>query len=131
MSTTKANNIIGIIPARMGSSRFPGKPMAKIAGVPMIGHCYFRAKMSRTLNEVYVATCDQEIADYIRSVGGKAVMTADSHERASDRAAEAPGKGAGRGRLFRLEVLERVGPCRVRPGLGTSKKRGADDDGNR
>ena len=86
---TDKPNIIGIIPARMGSSRFPGKPMAKIAGVPMIGHCYFRAKMSRTLDDVYVATCDDEIADYIRSVGGKAVMTSESHERASDRAAEA------------------------------------------
>src|SRR5882724_7082993 len=82
-------NIIGIIPARMGSSRFPGKPMARIAGVPMIGHCYFRAKMSKTLDEVYVATCDEEIADYIHSVGGKAIMTSPDHQRASDRTAEA------------------------------------------
>ena len=82
-------NIIGIIPARMGSSRFPGKPMATIAGVPMIGHCYFRAKMSKTLSEVYVATCDDEIADYIASVGGKAIMTSPDHQRASDRTAEA------------------------------------------
>ena len=82
-------NIIGIIPARMGSSRFPGKPMAKIAGVPMIGHCYFRAAMSRTLDAVYVATCDEEIADYVHSVGGKAIMTSPDHQRASDRTAEA------------------------------------------
>lgn len=82
-------NIIGIIPARMGSSRFPGKPMAHIAGVPMIGHCYFRAKMSKTLSEVYVATCDDEIADYIHSIGGKAIMTSPDHQRASDRTAEA------------------------------------------
>jgi 3-deoxy-manno-octulosonate cytidylyltransferase (CMP-KDO synthetase) len=82
-------NIIAIIPARMGSSRFPGKPMSKIAGVPMIGHCYFRAKMSKTLSEVYVATCDEEIADYITSIGGKAIMTSPDHQRASDRTAEA------------------------------------------
>ncbi len=82
-------NIIGIIPARMGSSRFPGKPMAKIAGVPMIGHCYFRAAMSKTLDTVYVATCDDEIADYVNSVGGRAVMTSPDHQRASDRTAEA------------------------------------------
>ena len=82
-------NIIGIIPARMGSSRFPGKPMAKIAGVPMIGHCYFRAAESRTLDQVYVATCDDEIADYIHSVGGRAIMTSPDHQRASDRTAEA------------------------------------------
>jgi 3-deoxy-manno-octulosonate cytidylyltransferase (CMP-KDO synthetase) len=82
-------NIIGIIPARMASSRFPGKPLAKICGIPMVGHVYFRTKMCDTLNEVYVATCDGEIAAYVKSVGGKVVMTADTHERASDRTAEA------------------------------------------
>ncbi len=81
--------IIGIIPARMGSSRFPGKPMATILGIPMMGHVYFRSKMSKSLSEIYVATCDQEIADYVGSVGGKAIMTSDSHERCTDRVAEA------------------------------------------
>jgi 3-deoxy-manno-octulosonate cytidylyltransferase (CMP-KDO synthetase) len=82
-------NTIGIIPARMASSRFPGKPLAKIQGIPMIGHVYFRSKMCESLNEVYVATCDEEIYDYITSIGGKAIMTSDTHQRASDRAAEA------------------------------------------
>ena len=82
-------DIIGIIPARMASSRFPGKPMAKINGIPMIGHVYLRSKMSDLLSEVYVATCDEEIAMYIESIGGKAIMTSDRHERASDRTAEA------------------------------------------
>ncbi|KAF0135201.1 MAG: 3-deoxy-manno-octulosonate cytidylyltransferase (CMP-KDO synthetase) [Candidatus Saganbacteria bacterium] len=81
-------NIIGIIPARMASSRFPGKPLASILGVPMLGHVFKRSKLSRILNEVYVATCDQEIANYIQSIGGKAVMTSDKHVRASDRTAE-------------------------------------------
>ena len=81
--------IIGIIPARMASSRFPGKPMADIHGIPMIGHVYLRSKMAKILDDVYVATCDNEIYDYITSIGGKAVMTSDKHERASDRAAEA------------------------------------------
>lgn len=80
---------IGIIPARMASSRFPGKPLASICGVPMVGHCYFRSKMARRLEEVYVATCDREIADYVESIGGKAVMTADTHTRCGDRTAEA------------------------------------------
>lgn len=84
--------VIGIIPARMASSRLPGKPLAKICGIPMIGHVYYRSKMSKTLNQVYVATCDDEIADYIESIGGKAVMTANTHERASDRTAEAMSK---------------------------------------
>ncbi len=82
-------NIIGIIPARLASSRFPNKPLADILGMPMIGHCYHRSNMSDILNEVYVATCDKEIYDFVESTGGKAVMTADTHERASDRTAEA------------------------------------------
>jgi len=82
-------NIISIIPARMGSSRFPGKPMADILGMPMIGHVYKRVKMSTLLTEVYVATCDEVIYDYIESIGGKAVMTSGCHERCSDRCAEA------------------------------------------
>ena len=56
-------NIIGIIPARMASSRFPGKPMVNILGMPMIGHCLKRSQMCSLLNEVYVATCDKIIFD--------------------------------------------------------------------
>lgn len=82
-------NIVGIIPARMASSRFPGKPMKKIFGIPMIGHCLKRSLMCKALNDVYVATCDKEIFDYVTEINGKAVMTSDSHERASDRVAEA------------------------------------------
>jgi len=80
---------IAIIPARMGSSRFPGKPMKEIHGIPMIGHCYFRTKMCNGIFDTYVATCDREIFDYIESIGGKVVMTSDLHERATDRTAEA------------------------------------------
>ena len=81
--------VVAVIPARMASSRFPGKPMALIHGMPMIGHCYCRVRLCDALSDTYVATCDKEIFDYIESIGGKAVMTADTHERASDRAAEA------------------------------------------
>lgn len=82
-------NIVGIIPARMAATRFPNKPMAMIAGLPMIAHVYHRSRMSSGIDDVWVATCDQEIVDYINSIGGKAVMTSDSHQRASDRSAEA------------------------------------------
>lgn len=82
-------NIIAIIPARMGSSRFPGKPLALILGVPMVGHVFYRSKKSSVLNEVYIATCDEEIGRYADSVGAKWIMTKNTHERASDRAAEA------------------------------------------
>jgi 3-deoxy-manno-octulosonate cytidylyltransferase (CMP-KDO synthetase) len=81
--------VIGIIPARMAATRFPGKPMALIYGMPMIGHCYFRSKMCLGLDEVYVATCDNEIYDYIVGIGGHAVMTSNIHERATERTAEA------------------------------------------
>ncbi len=85
-------NAIGIIPARMASSRFPGKPLAKICGISMIEHVYKRSIMSKSLNDVYVATCDIEIKNAVESFGGKVVMTKDSHERASDRVAEAINK---------------------------------------
>ena len=80
---------IGIIPARLAATRFPNKPMAQILGVPMIGHCYHRTQMAPGLAAAYVATCDQEIADYVGSIGGSAVMTSDSHTRATTRTAEA------------------------------------------
>jgi 3-deoxy-manno-octulosonate cytidylyltransferase (CMP-KDO synthetase) len=89
-------NILALIPARMGSSRFPGKPMASILGKPMIGHVYERVAQSSMLTMTAVATCDQEIFDYIESIGGTAVMTADTYERASDRCAEA---------LLKLEAM--------------------------
>ncbi len=82
-------NIVAIIPARMASSRFPGKPMAMINDVPMIGHCYQRTNMCKTLMATYVATCDKKIQEYVLSIGGNCIMTDDTHERASDRVAEA------------------------------------------
>ncbi len=81
--------VIAIIPARMGASRFPGKPMHRILGIPMIGHCFLRVKEADGIDEVYVATCDQVIADYISSIGGIAIMTSVDHTRATDRTAEA------------------------------------------
>ncbi|MDO8605772.1 MAG: 3-deoxy-manno-octulosonate cytidylyltransferase [Phaeospirillum sp.] len=81
--------IVAMIPARMGSSRFPGKPLAPILGRSMIEHVTRRTAMSKSLCGVYVATCDQEIADAVAGFGGTAIMTSDRHERASDRIAEA------------------------------------------
>jgi 3-deoxy-manno-octulosonate cytidylyltransferase (CMP-KDO synthetase) len=80
---------IGIIPARMASSRFPNKPLAPISGMPMIGHVYFRSKQCRFLDAVYIATCDREIEQYSQSIGAPCVMTSDQHQRASERSAEA------------------------------------------
>jgi 3-deoxy-manno-octulosonate cytidylyltransferase (CMP-KDO synthetase) len=80
---------IGIIPARLAASRYPNKPMARIHGMPMVGHCYHRARMTSGLAAVCVATCDEEIAEYVRGIGGTAIMTATSHTRATTRTAEA------------------------------------------
>ena len=73
----------------MGSSRFPGKPMAIILGKPMIGHVFHNVQKNNLINNLAVATCDNQIYDYIESIGGHAIMTSDKHERASDRCAEA------------------------------------------
>jgi 3-deoxy-manno-octulosonate cytidylyltransferase (CMP-KDO synthetase) len=86
---TPDRHIVAVIPARMGSSRFPGKPLAGILGLPMIEHVYRRTAMCDMLQDVYVATCDQEIHDVVDRFGGRAMMTSPSHERASDRVAEA------------------------------------------
>ena len=89
-------NIIAIIPARMGSSRFPGKPLAPLHGVPMLGHVYLRTSRNARLSGVYIATCDEEIRTYARSIGAPCVMTSSAHTRASDRTAEA------------VEIIERT-----------------------
>jgi len=80
---------IAVIPARMGSSRFPGKPIANILGRPMIEHIYKRVAMSKSLDTTYIATCDEEIRQVAEGFGASVIMTADTHERASDRVAEA------------------------------------------
>ena len=81
--------IAGFIPARMDSSRFPGKPLASICGKPMIEHVYKRCAMSSSLDELYIATCDGEIMKATEAFGGKAIMTSSSHTRCTDRIAEA------------------------------------------
>lgn len=87
--------IIGIIPARMGSRRFPGKPLASILGRPMIEHVYRRAARCARLDALYLATCDREIYEAVLGFGGKPVMTASTHERGTDRVAEAAAKVGG------------------------------------
>ena len=81
--------IIAIVPARMASSRFPGKPMKPIHGIPMIGHCYIRTSMSKLLTDCYVATPDRSIDDYIKSIGGDSVMIITKHKMCHDRVVEA------------------------------------------
>ncbi len=81
--------ILALIPARMGSSRFPGKPMKKIKAKPMIHHVYERVNKNKLLTKTYVATCDTEISNYLKKNNFNYMMTSKKHERASDRCAEA------------------------------------------
>lgn len=83
---------ICVIPARMGSSRFPNKPLIPILGRPMIGHVAIRCKLEPIFDRVVIATCDQVIVDFCRANNIEAVMTSDKHERASDRVQEAVAK---------------------------------------
>lgn len=78
---------VAIIPARYGSSRFPGKPLADMYGKTMIQRVYERVKQS--VSDVWVATDDKRIFDVVESFGGKAVITASSHKSGTDRCNEA------------------------------------------
>ena len=80
---------IGIIPARLGSSRFPNKPLAKINNFTMIEHVYKRSLLCKDLDDLFVATCDKEIKNVVESFGGQVIMTSSEHERCTDRIAEA------------------------------------------
>lgn len=83
---------LGIIPARYGSTRFPGKPLAQLAGKPMVQWVYERAAQAQLLNEVLVATDDQRIFEAIKKFGGRVVMTRSDHPSGSDRIAEVAAK---------------------------------------
>jgi 3-deoxy-manno-octulosonate cytidylyltransferase (CMP-KDO synthetase) len=81
--------LVAIIPARFGSSRFPGKPLALILGKPLIQWVYEQALKVEDLDGVWVATDDRRIQECVESFGGRAVMTRNDHPSGSDRLAEA------------------------------------------
>jgi 3-deoxy-manno-octulosonate cytidylyltransferase (CMP-KDO synthetase) len=81
--------IIAVIPAHMASVRFPRKILFQFHGLPMIEHVRRRALLSKAFDDVFVATCDEEIASVIRSFGGKVIMTANTHTNGTSRVAEA------------------------------------------
>ena len=81
--------ILGIIPARYASSRFPGKPLIEILGQTMIQRVYEQASQSKLLDKVVVATDDERIFNHVVSFGGTAVMTKEEHPSGTDRCYEA------------------------------------------
>lgn len=78
-----------VIPARMASSRYPGKPLALILGLPMVEHVRRRALLAQGVDRVAVATCDESIKKTVEACGGYAVITKNTHERCTDRVEEA------------------------------------------
>ena len=80
--------IVGIIPARYKSTRFPGKPLAEISGKTMIQRVYEQAKKCSLLSKIIVATDDKEIFEHVITFGGKAVMTKENHASGTERCNE-------------------------------------------
>ena len=80
--------VIGIIPARYASSRFPGKPLADILGKSMIQRVYEKCKRASSLSKIIVATDDKRIYDHITGFGGNVIMTSTTHQSGTDRCNE-------------------------------------------
>jgi len=88
LSSYVSTRILGVIPARFASSRFPGKALAIVAGKPMLQHVYERAAQSHYLSGLMVATDDERIASAVREFGGRVRMTSADHPTGTDRLAE-------------------------------------------
>ena len=80
---------IAIIPARLESSRLPGKALLDICGLPMIVHVFKRCEFAESLDEVFVATDNDEIRQVVEQYGGKVIMTSSHHENGTERIVEA------------------------------------------
>ena len=89
MASTPLHHIIGLIPARWGSSRFPGKPLHPIAGKPLVQHVWERVSQCSRLDDMAIATDDERILEAALAFGAKAIMTSPDHPSGSDRLAEA------------------------------------------
>ncbi|WP_193211234.1 3-deoxy-manno-octulosonate cytidylyltransferase [Luteolibacter marinus] len=87
--TATENHIVGILPARWGSSRFPGKPLHLIAGKPLVQHVWEQCRKCSRLDELVIATDDARILEAAESFGARAVMTSPEHPTGTDRIAEA------------------------------------------
>ena len=88
MNVSSSQKTLAIIPARYSSTRFPGKPLADIAGKPMIQHVWERVRQTPSIDQILVATDDERILDTVRNFGGDGVLTSTKHETGTDRIVE-------------------------------------------
>ena len=82
------DKIIGVVPSRMASSRFPGKPLHFICERPMVEHVFYRAQMFKQWDGLFLATCDEEIRSFGEAKNFPTIMTSDTHTRCLDRVAD-------------------------------------------
>jgi 3-deoxy-manno-octulosonate cytidylyltransferase (CMP-KDO synthetase) len=122
------NKIVGIIPARYASTRFPGKPLVDILGKSMIQRVYEQASAASSLSEVWVATDDQRIFDHVVDFGGKVMMTESTHRTGTERCREVSDKFKQEGKHFDVVInvqgdepfidpvqIDKVAACFARP----------------
>lgn len=95
---------LGVIPARYGSTRFPGKPLASLDGRPLVQHVWERASRARRLDRIVVATDDERIRSAVAAFGGEAIMTSPDHASGTDRAEEAVHRLEEKGAAFGVVV---------------------------
>jgi 3-deoxy-manno-octulosonate cytidylyltransferase (CMP-KDO synthetase) len=95
--------ILGVIPARFESTRFPGKPLIDLAGKTMIERVYLQAKKSNALADVVVATDDQRIFDAVKAFKGEVILTSNKHQSGTDRCAEVSKKLIGYDAIINIQ----------------------------
>lgn len=108
-----APSVLGVIPARWGSTRFPGKPLHLIAGKPLVQHVWERCRECARLDGVTVATDDERIAEAVRAFGGEVTMTRPDHPSGTDRVAEVAEAHPGATHLINIQGDEPL----IDPGL--------------
>ncbi|PJZ46222.1 3-deoxy-manno-octulosonate cytidylyltransferase [Leptospira brenneri] len=107
-----SDQILGVIPARFASTRFPGKPLALIGTKPMIQWTYHHASLSKSIHRLVVATDDQRIHDVVLGFGGESILTSPDHPTGTDRIIEVAEKYPGYGIILNVQGDE--------PGMETS-----------
>lgn len=102
-SQPSPSGVLGVIPARWASTRYPGKPLEKIAGRALVEHVWRRCRSCSALDEIVVATDDERIRHAVENFGGKAIMTSSQHQSGTDRVAEVARKLPAYDRILNIQ----------------------------